>query len=117
MRVFCATGVGALMVGAAGCAHPQGVPGTSSLVAEAPGEAASFRAPREGTVWVAGPGGSKDHVIFSGQIHLGETLSIDPSQNELVLDGHTMVAAVHSGSSYQIFFKPRLGEWQDWLNQ
>jgi hypothetical protein len=117
MRAFCATGVGALILGAAGCAPTQGVPPTSSLVAEAPGEAASFRAPREGTVWVAGPGGDKDHLIFSGQMHLGETLSIDPAQNQLVLDGHTMVAAVHSGSSYRIWFQPRLAEWHDWLNQ
>src|SRR5215469_12068834 len=93
MRVFCATGVGAMMLGAAGCAQPHGVPGTSSLVAVAPGEAASFRAPKEGTVWVAGPGhgSSKDHVIFSGQIRMGETLSIDPAQNELAIDGRKMV--------------------------
>ena len=117
-RGLCAAGVGAMILAAAGCATP-GVPGTSSLVAEAPGEAASFRAPREGTVWVAaqaqGHGGG--HVVFSGQIHPGETLSVDPAEKEIALDGHKQVAAIHDGAPYQIWFQPKYGPWYDWMSQ
>jgi hypothetical protein len=103
---------------AMGCAQPRGVPATSSLVAQAPGQAASFRAPREGTVWVAGPDHGNRHLIFSGQIHPGETLTVDPAHGQLVLDGERMGATVEGGNAtYEVWYKPRAGEWQDWLVQ
>lgn len=98
-----------LLGAAGGCARPYGVPPFTGLVAEAPGQAASFAAPDEGTVWVDGPGrpGEPRHIVFSGLVHRGETVTIDPDARALLLDGKPVNASIEGGRSYyQVWFRP-----------
>ena len=97
-----------LTVSAGGCARPYGVPPFTQLVAEAPGQAAAFEAPDEGTVWVAGPGrpGQDRHIVFSGLVHRGESLAIDPRERSLMLDGKPVQVAIEDRSFYQVWYQP-----------
>ena len=99
----------AALLGAGGCARPYGVPPFTGLVAEAPGQAASFAAPDEGTVWVDGPGrpGQPRHIVYSGLVHRGETVTIDPEARTLLVDGRPVNASIDGGTSfYQVWFQP-----------
>lgn len=96
-----------------GCARPYGVPPFSQLVAEAPGQAASFRAPDDGTVYVDGPGrpGQARHLVYTGLVHRAETVTVDPSSRQLLIDGKTAPASIQDGNSfYQVWYKP-IPEW------
>jgi hypothetical protein len=100
-------GLGAVAV-AGGCGLPYGVPPFSQLAAEAPGTAASFQAPDEGTVWVVGPSrsGSDRHIVFSGLVRRGEWITVDPIQKRLMVDGKPAEVTIEGGSShYEIWFK------------
>jgi hypothetical protein len=99
-------GLGAMAVG--GCGRPAGVPPFSQIAAEAPGTAASFQAPDEGTVWVIGPSksGPDSHVVFSGLVRRGEWITVDPIQQKLIVDGKPTDVTIEGGRSYyQIWFK------------
>src|SRR6476661_3723042 len=85
----CALGV---ISGISGCGpnqRPYGVPVRGQLVAEAAGHAASFTAPKYGTIWVAGPGhpGQERYIVFSGLIKSGQTVTVDPEKHEVTVDG------------------------------
>lgn len=95
----------------AGCSRPYGVPyWNTNLVGEAPrGQIASFQAPDEGTVWVDGPGkGSARHIVYSGLITRGQTVTLDSSARQIMLDGKPVNATIAQGDSsyYQIWFQP-----------
>lgn len=101
----------ALLVALPGCSRPYGVPyWNTSLVGEAPrGQSASFQAPDEGTVWVDGPGrGQGRHILYSGLVTRGQTLTLDGGARQITLDGKPVDATVNeSGNSYyQIWFQP-----------
>ena len=100
---------------AVGCAQPYGVPPASQLVAEAPGEAAAFSAPDSGTVYVSGPSSNgQRHLIYTGWVRLGETITVDPANQRLVVDGKRTEVAIHGGNAaYQIWFKPIWHDWHD----
>lgn len=102
-------GVAALLALSTGCARPNGVPPFTHLVAEAPGQAAAFQAPDDGTIWVGGPGrpGQPRHIVFSGLVHRGEVVSVDPAARQLIVDGKPAEATIEGGSSYyQIWYQP-----------
>jgi len=106
--VLSALGGAALLAAAQGCARPYGVPPFTQLVAEAPGHSAAFAAPDSGTVWVAGPGQppfEARHIVYSGPVHRGETIAVDPAQRRLVVDGQVAEATIDKGF-YQIWFQP-----------
>ncbi|HXE56032.1 MAG TPA: hypothetical protein VN541_23605 [Tepidisphaeraceae bacterium] len=103
-------GVAGLLALAAGCVRPYGVPPFTQLVAETPhGQAASFQAPDEGTVWVAGPDlpGNPRHIVFTGLVRRGETVTIDPSAQQLIVDGKPAVASIVGGdhAMYRMWFQ------------
>jgi hypothetical protein len=109
-----ALAVGGLLISAAGCARPYGVPPFSQLVAEAPGQTASFQAPDDGTVYVDGPGhpGQPRHIIYSGLIRRGEVLTVDPSAKELLINGKTVAASLDEGKSYyQVWYQQASYDW------
>lgn len=105
-----------LLSGAIGCAHPYGVPVTSSLVAEAPGaQVASFQAPDDGNVYVDGPGhpGQPRHIIYSGLIRRGEVLTVDPSAGRVLINGKPIDATLDTGnkSYYQVWYQEAYYDW------
>jgi hypothetical protein len=93
----------------AGCARPDGVPPFSQMVAEAPSQVASFQAPDDGTVYVAGPGhwGQPRHIAYSGLIRRGEVLTVDPNLGHLSVNGKIQDATIETGKSYyQVWYAP-----------
>lgn len=101
---------GALLGVAGGCARPYGVPITGQLVAEAPGQTCSFQAPDEGTVYVDGPGrpGQSRHLIYTGLVTRGQTVTVSPEERMLLVDGKPVPADIPGGrdSFYQIWYRP-----------
>jgi hypothetical protein len=99
----------ALAAAMAGCARPDGVPPFSQMVAEAPAQTASFQAPDDGTVYVAGPGrwGQPRHLAYSGLIRRGEVVTVDPTQGHLLVNGKVQEATIETGKSYyQVWYAP-----------
>lgn len=98
-----------------GCARPYGVPGFSQLVAEAPGQPASFQAPDDGSVYVDGPGrpGQPRHIVYSGLIRRGEILTVDPSTQRLLVNGKQQDVAIAGGQSsyYQVWYQQAHYDW------
>ena len=98
----------AVLTGGCGVSvRPYGVPGAGQLVGEAPGKPASFTAPREGTVWVAGPGrpGQDRYIVYSGLIKAGQTITVDPTTRSVTINGEHPIANIESGNSfYQIWY-------------
>ena len=104
---------GTMLAVQTGCARPYGVPPTSQLVAESPrGEAATFQAPDEGTVYVDGPGngapGRPRHIVYSGLVTRGQMVTIDSDTGRLLVDNKPVDATLNLGrnSFYQIWFQP-----------
>ena len=100
-----------VLLALSGCSRPYGVPyWNTSLVGEAPrGQTASFQAPDEGTVWVDGPGkGSARHIVYSGLVTRGQTVTLDTGARQIMLDGKPVNATIAQGDSsdYQIWFQP-----------
>ena len=94
-----------LMATASGCIRPYGVPPYSQLVAEAPGQMASFQAPDDGTVYVDGPGRSSRHIVYSGLIRRGEVVTVDPQNERLIVNGKPADATIVGGKSfYQVWY-------------
>ena len=95
----------------AGCGpnmRPYGVPFGGSLVGEAAGKPASFTAPRDGTIWVAGPGhpGQERYIVYSGWIKAAQTATVDPTSHSITVSGETQKASVEGGNSYyQIWYQ------------
>ena len=93
-----------------GCAgKPYGVPPFSQLVAQAPAQVASFQAPDDGTVYVAGPGhGFSDrHLVYSGLVRRGEIVTVDPTAGKLLISSKLQDATIETGKSYyEIWYKP-----------
>jgi len=88
--------------------RPYGVPYGGSLVGEAAGKTASFTAPREGTVWVAGPGkpGQERYIVFSGLVKAGQSVTVDPQNRTLTVNGEKQKADIGGGESYyQVWFQ------------
>lgn len=89
--------------------RPYGVPSSGQLVGEAAGRPASFTAPRQGTVWVAGPGrpGSQRYIVYSGLIRAEQTITVDPPNRSLTVNGEHPKSDIESGNTYyQIWFQP-----------
>ena len=85
------------------------VPYKGDLVAEAAGKEASFTAPKYGQIWVAGPGhpGQERYIVYSGLIKPGQTVTVDPHKQVLLLDGEKQKAEIGGGNSYyQLWYQP-----------
>lgn len=89
--------------------RPYGVPYGGSLVGEAAGKQASFTAPREGTVWVAGPGkpGQERYIVYSGLVKAGQVVTVDPQSRAVTVNGEKQKAEIVGGgeSYYQVWFQ------------
>ena len=105
-----------LLLFVAGCGpnqRPYGVPFKGDLVAEAAGKAASFTAPKNGTVWVAGPGhpGQERYIVFSGLIKSAQTITVDPQKQAITIEGERQKAEIAGGNSYyQLWYQPSADE-------
>jgi hypothetical protein len=100
-----------LIIIASGCMRPYGVPAYSQLVAEAPGQMASFQAPDDGTVYVDGPGKSSRHIVYSGLIRRGEIVTVDPQNERLIVNGKPADVTIVGGRSfYQVWYAPAHNE-------
>ena len=103
----------ALVLGSAalcGCAteRPYGVPLWATLVGEAAGKSASFTAPHDGSVWVAGPGhpGQERYIVYSGWIRAGQAIVVDPASHTILVNNEQQKATIDGGNSYyQIWFQ------------
>lgn len=97
--------MGGLMAVGSGCMRPYGIPPYSQLVAEAPGQVASFQAPDDGTVYVDGPSRASRHIVYSGLIRRGEVVTIDPQNERLIVNGKPADATIVGGRSfYQVWY-------------
>ena len=98
------------VVGCTSSGRPNGVPYGGQLVGEAPAQVASFTVPRDGTIWVVGPGhpGETRYIIYSGGVKLKQVVTLDPQARSLTIDGEKIKATVDGGSKayYQIWFQP-----------
>ena len=105
-RFICLSAAALLMTG--GCGRPYGVPPFSQLGVQAPaGQIASFEAPDEGTIYVNGPGrqGGENHLVYSGLVHQGEVVTLDPPNNQLLIDGKPVAASLNNaGGGYSLWF-------------
>src|ERR1700730_13352822 len=105
-----------LLLFVAGCGpnqRPYGVPFKGDLVAEAAGKAASFTAPKNGTVWVAGPGhpGQERYIVFSGLIKSAQTITGGPQKQAITIEGERQKAEIAGGNSYyQLWYQPSADE-------
>ena len=98
-----------LLAGCASSGRPNGVPYGGQLVAEAPAQVTSFSVPRDGTIWVVGPGhpGETRYIIYSGLVKMKQVVTLDPQSRSLTIDGEKIKAAVETGKVYyQIWFQP-----------
>lgn len=98
-----------LLAALAGCARPMGVPPFSQMVAQAPAQVASFQAPDDGTVYIAGPGrwGQSRHLAYSGLVRRGEVITVDPTVGKLSVNGKPQEATIDTGNSYyEIWYQP-----------
>jgi len=106
---LCTLWVSGIVCGCGPNQRPYGVPIKGQLMAEAAGHAASFTAPKYGTIWIAGPGhpGQERYIVFSGLIKAGQTVTIDPTKREVTVDGEKQKADVAGGNSYyQLWYAP-----------
>ena len=114
-KALAAVAVAALLGAVSGCTRPYGVPGFSQLVAEAPGQPATFQAPDDGSVYVDGPGrpGQARHIVYSGLIRRGEVLTVDPSTQQLLINGKPQNVAIEAGpkSYYQVWYQQASYDW------
>jgi hypothetical protein len=103
-----AIGIFAALAGCAG--RPVGVPPFSHLVAQAPSQVASFQAPDDGTVYIAGPGhwGEDRHLTYSGLVRRGEIVTVDPVAGKLLINSKLQDATIDTGkkSYYEIWYSP-----------
>ncbi|HSU66301.1 MAG TPA: hypothetical protein VLJ39_05500 [Tepidisphaeraceae bacterium] len=115
IKALPAAAVAAVLSVVSGCARPYGVPGFSQLVAEAPGQSATFQAPDDGSVYVDGPGrpGQPRHIVYSGLIRRGEILTVDPSSQQLLVNGKAQNVTIEGGpkSYYQVWYQQANYEW------
>jgi len=98
-----------LLTGCGPQMRPYGVPYGGSLVGEAAGKTASFTAPQQGTVWVAGPGkpGQERYIVYSGLVKAAQSVTVDPEAKTLTVNGEKQKADIAGGNSYyQIWFQP-----------
>ena len=109
LKSFAALAIGFFIIGCGPNNRPYGVPFKGDLVAEAAGSTASFTAPKNGQIWVAGPGrpGQERYIVFSGLIRSAQTITVDPQKRELTVNGEHQKADIVGGNSYyQIWFAP-----------
>ena len=107
--ILCAVCISGIFIGCGPNQRPYGVPIKGQLMAEAAGHAASFTAPKYGTIWIAGPGhpGQERYIVFSGLIKSGQTVTVDPTKREVTIDGEKQKADVVGGNSYyQLWYAP-----------
>jgi hypothetical protein len=102
------TAASAAMMALGGCATRQHAAIPSSAVMTVEGDSLlSFRAPQSGEIYVVEPG--LDKLLYSGQIDAGETVTVDPEADQIVIGGRTVFEnALGSDERRQIFFSQSL---------
>src|SRR5215204_4468832 len=91
-----------------GCMHDrhEAIPSDATLQTEGQKELA-FRATEPGTVYVYNRNDNK--MVYSGEMRRGETLSIDPNQDRVTLDGRTVLEkGLDNNETLRVFFKPSM---------
>jgi hypothetical protein len=96
-----------LALGATGCAKDrhEAVPSSAMEVSEAQGDI-KYTAPEDGEVYVQNTNG--DELIYSGRIRKGETLSVEPEDDEDKIRIDSQIVStkdLKEGDKHKIFFK------------
>ena len=91
-----------------GCAKDrhEAIPPSANLVSEAEGDI-KYTAPQDGEIYVYDR--AEDELIYSGRIRKGETLSLEPEDDEDKIRIETQVVSTEDlkeGNKHRIFFKP-----------
>jgi hypothetical protein len=96
----------ALVVVLGGCAAetPKDLPGNAQLVVQG-NDKITYTAPSHGTVYVYD--NNNDHLLYSGEVHKGDALTVDP-QNDWIKLGDRKVSehSLATGRDHRIFFVP-----------
>jgi hypothetical protein len=96
----------ALVVILGGCANenPKDLPSSANLKAEG-NQKVTWTAPQHGTVYVYDD--NNQHLLYSGEVHRGDTLSIDPDNNWIKIgDRKVSENRLDRGRNHRIFFAP-----------
>jgi hypothetical protein len=102
--IAAAVGVSALAF--VGCANerPMEVPANARMTTEGNGKL-TLMAPEDGTVYVYDV--PADRIVYSGKVEKGQTLSLDPDKDQVMLNGRVVTERVlDRGHMHRIFFQP-----------
>jgi hypothetical protein len=103
-----ALGLGLVLGGCAKDRH-EAIPPSATLVSEAQGDI-RYTAPEDGEVYVYDQ--SEDELIYSGRIRKGETLSLEPEDDEDKIRIESQVVSTEDlkeGNKHRVFFSPGRG--------
>ena len=96
----------ALAVVLGGCAnqYPNDLPGDARLGVEG-NQKVSYTAPSHGTVYIYDD--NNQHLIYSGEVHRGDLISVDPDNNWIKIgDRKVTENKLDRGRNHRIFFAP-----------
>jgi hypothetical protein len=65
----------------------------------------SYVAPQDGTIYVYG--GKDNNLVYSGPIKKGETLSVEPKEKRLMIDGRVISSSLDTGNRTRIYLDSR----------
>ena len=100
-----ATVLGALVVFAAGCASDRGDIPPQAMVMASGDDEITFQAPKDGTVYVLNE--RSDKMVYSGGINKGETMFVNIDDNQIRVDGRTVLRQdLTHGSKHAVYFLP-----------
>jgi hypothetical protein len=96
----------ALILVLGGCANdrPKDLPGNAVQEAEGNG-VVTWTAPSRGTAYVYD--NNNDHLLWSGEVHRGDAINIDPNQDRIMVADHKVSErSLARGREHRIFFVP-----------
>ena len=96
-----------LGVGAIGCSSEpkaEQVPAVAQMLVQGDQQLA-YTAQRDGEIFVYDSDDRK--LIYSGQIEKGQTVSVDPEEDKVLVDNRLVVEKdIHAGNRHRIYFQP-----------
>ena len=93
-----------MLVGIGGCAHerPQEVPSSATMAVQG-NEKLAYTAPHDGTVYLYNVG--NDQIIYSGAVHEGDEVVLDPKEDKLTVAGKTAFEkGIDRGNTHRLYF-------------
>src|SRR5581483_12513358 len=86
-----------------GCAaqRPADVPLSATVQTEGPNKLV-YTADQDGTVWVSDANNGK--ILYSTRVNRGDSLTVDPDNNRIMLNGQTVFNSDVTNDNHQIYF-------------